>query len=147
MDRAVTPRTSHTLRGALAGALRTGRRGLLRRVALCLLALPGTLPAQTLPADPTRPPPGFDPTLDEGALPENRLQSIVIPRQGKPRATIDGRVVTLGETLAGAGGRLARVTETHVVVDGPDGQEKLFLTPAVEKRVAVNTTNRKRTRE
>jgi len=58
-----------------------------------------------------------------------------------------GPQALLGETLAGAGGRLARVTETHVVVDGPDGQEKLFLTPAVEKRVAVNTTNRKRTRE
>lgn len=100
-------------------------------------------------ADPTRPPPEFAaaPTdaADAGAL---RLQSIVLPRSGRPRAVINGQVVALGEKLGEA--TLVKVSEGGVVLRGPLGVERLALTPEASKtpgtKQAVNKAGDKKER-
>lgn len=83
--------------------------------------------------DPTQPPAGFTgeaagvEMVDTGP----RLQSVVLPRQGKPTAVISGQTVRLGERYGDS--RLVQVSEHEVVLDGPQGRQRLSLTPEVSK--------------
>jgi MSHA biogenesis protein MshK len=101
--------------------------------ALLLLALytltPGVRAQLT---DPTRPPLVFSsPTLDAGPLAGPVLQSVKIPKKGKPLAVIGGQQVRLGEFYGDS--RLIRLTEREAVLQGPAGTEHLMLTPGIEK--------------
>ena len=49
--------------------------------------------------------------------------SIVLPRQGKAAAVIDGQLVTLGGMVGDA--RLTRISETGIVLEGPGDREAL----------------------
>ena len=93
-------------------------------------------------ADPTRPPASFLEPEDSGEAAGGRvLQSVLIPRQGKPLAVIDGQSVRLGQRFGEA--RLIRVSEREAVLEGPEGIERLQLTPGIEKtnNRPVNVTN------
>jgi MSHA biogenesis protein MshK len=93
-------------------------------------------PAQPL-ADPTQPPAEFAQGGEDAAAREDapeeetRLDSVLLPKDGRPLAVIGGRQVRLGEYLGGR--RLIRLTEREAVLEGPDGIERLFLTPGIEK--------------
>ena len=108
--------------------------------ALLALALPLTAGAQI--ADPTRPPVGVAETADEAGVAAGPvLQSVLIPKNGRPLAVIDGHQVRLGERLGER--RLVRLSEREAVLDGPLGIERLQLTPGVEK---TNVVAKKATR-
>lgn len=103
---------------------------LIRCLALLCIALPAA--AQSRLADPTRPPPGVmaDPlAASEAGGPV--LQSIVIPKKGKPMALIGGQQVVLGGRYGDS--RLIALTEREAVLKGPAGVEHLYLTPGIEK--------------
>lgn len=102
-------------------------------LALALLAMGAT--AADLLADPTRPPAYIAQDGTAVDVPAGRLTSVMMPRKGKPAAVIDGQVVPLGGSVGDA--RLTRVSESSVVLEGPEGIERLYLTPDVEKRVRV----------
>ena len=116
----------------------------LRRALLALFALVVLLPAaraQALLADPTRPPAGvLAPEAAEASGPV--LQSVLVPKRGKPLAVISGQQVRLGERYGER--RLVKVTEREAVLEGPDGIERLRLTPGVEKTDINSATNRTR---
>jgi hypothetical protein len=59
------------------------------------------------------------------------LDSVMLPKNGRPLAIISGQQVRLGEYYGES--RLIRVTEHEVVFDGPAGIERLSLTPGIEK--------------
>ena len=103
--------------------------------ATLLLALFTLMPgvrAQTALSDPTRPPLAFSsPTMDAGPLAGPVLQSVKIPKKGKPLAVIGGQQVRLGEFYGDS--RLIRLTEREAVLQGPAGTERLMLTPGIEK--------------
>ena len=83
-------------------------------------------------ADPTRPPSGVAAPGADGETPRGRvLQSVLIPRKGRPQAVIDGQLLELGQRYGDA--RLVKISEREVVLDGPQGMERLLLTPGVEK--------------
>ncbi len=91
---------------------------------------------QTVSSDPTRPPTSVfseTPVVDGGAP---VLQSVIIPKTGKPIAVIGGQQVRLGEMYGES--RLLKLTEREAVLDGPGGLENLLLTRGVEK--TNNTT-------
>jgi hypothetical protein len=99
-------------------------------LAFCSLT-PGAW-AQTALSDPTRPPPAFSsPTVDAVPLAGPVLQSVKIPKKGKPLAVIGGQQVRLGEFYGDS--RLIRLTEREAVLQGPAGTERLMLTPGIEK--------------
>ena len=88
-------------------------------------------------ADPTRPPSGVSAPAADGEAQRGRvLQSVLIPRKGKPQAVIDGQLYGLGQLYGEA--RLVKISEREVVLDGAQGVERLLLTPGVEK---VNISN------
>lgn len=103
----------------------------------CVCALSGLLLsapalAQTVLADPTRPPAGLssnDP--DAAGVTEPMLQSVVIPKKGRPVAIIGGQQVRLGEMYGES--RLVRLTEKEAVLENASGRERLMLTPGIEK--------------
>ena len=100
-----------------------------------LLAL-GTLTvgarAQALLSDPTRPPATFsDPAPDSGSVTGPVLQSIKIPKKGKPVAVIGGLQIRLGELYGES--RLIKLSEKEAVLEGLAGIERLMLTPGIEK--------------
>ena len=111
--------------------------------ALCSLLALTALPvaAQTLP-DPTRPPmtapestgaagaAGTEAAVVTGPV----LQSVILRPGAKPVALIGGEWVTLGGTYAGA--KLIKVTDSAVVLKGPNGTETLKMTPAAAKATA-----------
>jgi hypothetical protein len=97
-----------------------------------LSALAGDLSAQTGMSDPTRPPLGISsPAPEAGELTGPVLQSVMIPKKGKPVAIIGGQQVRLGEKYGES--RLTRLTEREAVLEGPAGIERLLLTPGIEK--------------
>ena len=103
----------------------------LSLLALLLLAAP-LARAQAVLQDPTRPPAFVSaPVAEAGEQSGPVLQSVVIPKTGKPVAVIGGRQVRLGERYGDS--RLIRVTEREAVLAGPSGIEHLMLTPGVEK--------------
>lgn len=92
-------------------------------------------------ADPTRPPPGVDggaPLVETGS---SLLQSVLIPKKGRPVAVIGGQAVPLGGKYGDS--TLVAINEREVVLDGPDGVERLRLTPAVEKTMIKHAPARK----
>jgi hypothetical protein len=106
---------------------------------LALLVLAGTAHAQL--TDPTRPPATIN---FDGADPANAaiyessgLQSVILRKEGKPAALINGSVVELGGKVGEA--RLIRINEDNVVLRGPQGDETLRLIPAAEKKVGAGT--------
>ena len=108
-------------------------------LALCVLALP--LAARAQLADPTRPPVGVRAAGGESGEPTGPvLQSVLIPKNGRPLAVIDGQQVRLGERYGES--RLVKLSEREAVLDGPNGSERLRLTPDVEiiNLVAKKTT-------
>lgn len=110
---------------------------LIRCLALLCFALPAL--AQSGLADPTRPPLGMagDP-LAGGEAGGPVLQSVMIPKKGKPVALIGGQQVPLGAMYGNS--RLISLTEREAVLEGPGGTERLRLTPGVEKtNVATKT--------
>ncbi|MDQ5879899.1 MAG: biosis protein MshK [Pseudomonadota bacterium] len=129
----------------MAGNLKPARLLLL---AACVAAagFAYAVPPESLP-DPTRPP-AVVAGNDAGAVADissSRLTSVVLPKNGRPAAVIEGQVVPLGGMVGGA--RLTRVTESGVVLEGPDGIERLFLTPDVEKKSSVTKRVAKRQKD
>lgn len=101
-------------------------------VLLCCCGTPAL--AQGALADPTQPPAGLvavDPAAPD-ALAAPVLQSVMLPRQGKPMALIGGHQVPLGGKYGDA--RLVALSEREAVLEGPAGTERLRLTPDAEKR-------------
>ena len=103
---------------------------------LFLLGVLLALPAVAQPIDdPTRPPAGIGPdgTAAAGGL---GLTSVYLPKAGRAAAVIDGQLVSLGGTVRGA--KLIAVSEDSVVLAGPEGRERLYLTPDVDKKMHEN---------
>lgn len=92
--------------------------------------------------DPTRPPARFAAPEAAAAAEGPVLQSVLLPRQGRASAVIDGRRVSVGEQFDGA--RLTQVSESEAVLVGPAGRRVLRLTPAARKleRPAANRAPR-----
>jgi MSHA biogenesis protein MshK len=115
---------------------------LMRFCALLLLTMPAL--AQGLPpagafADPTRPPASViaDPASPAGET-GPVLQSVIIPKKGKPVAIIGGQQVTLGGKYGDS--RLIALSEREAVLEGPGGIEHLRLTPGIEKTNIIAKT-------
>jgi len=91
--------------------------------------------AQSVPLpDPTRPPASVSSPVslsDAEAASGPVLQSVKIPKKGKPVAVIGGQQVRLGELYGES--RLIKLTEREAVLEGPAGVEHLMLTPGIEK--------------
>jgi hypothetical protein len=103
---------------------------LIFSLACCCFALPAL--AQSGLADPTRPPLAMG--GDAAALAEAGgpvLQSVMIPKKGKPTALIGGQLVVLGGLYGES--RLVSLTDREAVLEGPAGTERLYLTPGIEK--------------
>ncbi len=102
-------------------------------LAILAAAWAGAVRAEGAPlGDPTRPPAEF--AGPEGAEPAEaglRLQSVLLPKNGKPTAIISGKLVALGGKVGEA--RLVRLSETEAVLAGPQGIERLALTPDARK--------------
>lgn len=116
---------------------------LMRRWAPLLLIAATVLAAPVFAqgnlADPTRPPAGSALAVDgagEAAAP--LLQSVMIPKRGKPTALIGGQQVVLGGKYGDS--RLISLTEREAVLEGPAGTEHLYLTPGIEKTNIVAKT-------
>ena len=110
-------------------------RCLIRFVVLSfLIAMPCMAQAQN--ADPTRPAidtsAGADLSAESAMTTSSGLQSVILRKNGKPAALINGVVVELGGKVGEA--RLVKVGEEHVVLRGPLGDETLRLMPAAEKK-------------
>jgi hypothetical protein len=60
------------------------------------------------------------------------LQSVFLPKGGKPAALISGQRRVVGDKLGEA--RVWRITETEVVLRGPAGESRLYLNPAVSMK-------------
>ena len=119
--------------------------------AFCLgLGWAGVVSAQALP-DPTRPPNGFvDPADLKGGPapgasplpgatdkpPEMVLQSVLLPKKGKPVAVISGAYLPLGGKLEGW--ELKSVHENEVVLEQGKERRVLRLTPQVRKTMVAN---------
>lgn len=104
-----------------------------RHLLLCLLlpAAAAFAGADDLLPDPTRPS-GAPGAAGVDSSPGLVLQSVILPRAGKPRAVISGQSVELGREIFGQ--RLVRVAEGEVVLESGAGREVLRLTPAVIKQ-------------
>ncbi len=109
----------------------------LMRFAFLPLLIALSCVAQAQNADPTRPAidtsAGADPSLDASIAASSGLQSVILRKNGKPAALINGLVVELGGKVGEA--RLIKVSEDHVVLRGPLGDETLRLMPTAEKKV------------
>jgi MSHA biogenesis protein MshK len=62
-----------------------------------------------------------------------RLQSVLLPENGRPVAVISGKTVALGESIDGA--KLVGLNEQGAVLRGPEGVTYLYLAPDVEKNM------------
>ena len=105
---------------------------------LPVLLLPALAWAQL--ADPTRPPAEIAAPAavvpGEAVPATGGLQSVILKKNGRPAALINGAVVELG-SMAGES-RLVKVDEDSVVLLAADGsRETLKLMPAVEKKSKV----------
>ena len=106
--------------------------GHMKFLILILSLVAGLARGESL-ADPTRPPASFvseaqgEATVDAGP----RLQSVMLPRQGRPAAVISGRTIRRGEMWGDS--RLVQVSENEVVLEGPQGRQRLLLTPDASK--------------
>lgn len=123
----------------MAGGM-TLRIRVLSCLAAALVAAPAL--AQSPLPDPTQPPSGYAQDGDASAAPVGGpvLESVMIPKKGKPLAVISGKQVRVGEFYGES--RLVRVNEREAVLEGPAGIERLPLTPGIEK---TNIITRNRT--
>lgn len=103
--------------------------------------------AQEALPDPTRPPAGWAAGQAGGAAGEGgaMLQSVVIPKRGKPAAFINGERVELGGKYGEM--KVVKISESEVVLKGASGEQTLKMVPEVEKRMKSvagkkNKTNR-----
>lgn len=98
-----------------------------------LLSFAASVSAQTVSLpDPTRPPTSVSVPMSEAeAVTGPVLQSVKIPKKGKPVAVIGGQQVRLGELYGES--RLIKLSEREAVLEGPSGVEHLMLTPGIEK--------------
>lgn len=107
-----------------------------------LLSLTAGVGAQNAPlADPTRPPAELlsaASAADAEAPTGPVLQSVVMPKKGKPLAVIGGQQIRLGEMYGDS--RLIKLTEREAVLEGPAGTERLPLTPGIEKTMIITKT-------
>ena len=95
-------------------------------------------------ADPMRPPPGYVSASDtETTSAGPSLESVMLPKQGRPLAVINGRQVRVGDEYEGS--RLIRLTEREAVLTGPGGTERLFLTPGISKEGVTAPSDATRT--
>ena len=117
------------------------RNGALASVLLIGLALALPSAAQVPMADPTRPPPGVERGEPQPDAAGSLLQSVLIPKKGRPVAVIGGQTVPLGGKYGDS--TLTAINEREVVLEGPDGVERLRLTPAVEKTMIKHSPARK----
>lgn len=111
-------------------------------LALALCCTTASVMAQSSAlSDPTRRPGGgAESTAGETAAPAAQvLQTVIVPRKGKPRALISGQIVMLGGHIGD--NRLIALSEKGAILEGPGGIERLSLTPGVEKTsVPLKTT-------
>ena len=114
----------------------------LNRIARLLASLvgmasAGALAEPALPlADPMRPPPGHVPAKVGESIPAGpSLESVMLPKHGRPLAVINGRQVHVGDDYEGS--RLVRLSEREAVLSGPGGTERLFLTPGIRKEAVA----------
>ena len=107
---------------------------------LMVLALPAL--AQTL-ADPTRPPTAVAVSVQENEAAQGAvLQSVLIPKKGRPLVVLGGQTIKLGEMFGDR--KLIKVTEKSAVLESATGEkETLLLTPGIEKTEIVVKKNRK----
>lgn len=93
--------------------------------------------AQGLP-DPTKPSIGV-PTNDVNnnntSSAPSALQSVILPKKGKPIAIINGRQVTIGDKLDEE--RVTKITENYVELKGASGTRVLKMSPDVEKKLST----------
>jgi MSHA biogenesis protein MshK len=87
--------------------------------------------AQQSLLDPTRPPTA-ESVAPVSAGSSSKLQSIKLPKGGKPLAIIDGQQVSIGEKLGDA--EVLKITESEVVLKGPEGGQTLKMAPDVHKK-------------
>lgn len=110
-----------------------------RTLAVCTaltgLLLSSFVSAQTGLPDPTRPPAGVVGDQPVGEVSGPVLQSVIIPKKGKPVAIIGGQQVVLGGLYGES--RLIKLSEREAVLEGPGGIEHLTLTPGIEKTTSV----------
>lgn len=113
----------------------------------CLLAIifVGAAKAQAeVSADPTRPQnlpkeSGFGAANDSAPT---SLQTLIVPRKGKPSAVIDGQLVHVGEKIGDR--RVVRISGSEVVLQGPEGWETLKMFQDIGKMPAANGKKQKR---
>lgn len=118
-------------------------RALTRLFLLATAALAAPALAQGGLADPTRPPAGAASAAEgSGEAGEALLQSVMIPKRGKPTALIGGQQVVLGGMYGDS--RLIALTEREAVLEGPAGIERLYLTPGIEKTNIITKTSASR---
>lgn len=121
-------------------------KALLLSLAMLLTTSAGAVDVSPAFDDPTRPPAGVvGPDGSAGASGSIGLTSVMLPKKGKAAAVIDGQVVEIGGKVRDA--RLVRVSETSAVLEGPDGIERLYLTPDVEKKMIVTKGAAKRQKD
>ena len=114
--------------------------GLEKRLGLQIFAV--TAHAQSSLADPFRPPAAImDPSAAGAADSGPVLQSVLIPKKGKPVAIIGGEAIRVGEMYRDS--RLIRLTENEAVLEGPGGIERLPLTPGVSKTPITKSSTKK----
>jgi MSHA biogenesis protein MshK len=119
---------------------------LLLSLAMLLTTSAGAADVSPALDDPTRPPAGVvGPDGNASTAGSVGLTSVMLPKKGKAAAVIDGQVVEIGGKVRDA--RLVRVSETSAVLEGPDGIERLYLTPDVEKKMIVTKGAAKRQKD
>lgn len=96
--------------------------------------------------DPTRPPEGIVGVDGSVVLqPSIGLTSVILPKNGRPSAIIDGQLIQVGGVVRNA--RLVRLTENSAVLQGDEGTERLYLTPDAEKKIKVSGAATRRKKE
>jgi hypothetical protein len=87
--------------------------------------------------DPTRPPVQMmTPETGAGALPaESGMQTVIVRRNGRSGAVINGQYVEVGGKLGGK--RVIRISESEVIVQGEGGRDVIRLIPSIEKKPVV----------
>jgi MSHA biogenesis protein MshK len=100
---------------------------------LALVCLQAGAAQETL-NDPTRPPAAPAEAAGQAAA-GPVLQSVLLPRGGRPLAVISGVQVPLGGRYGDA--TVTRITESAVELAGPEGRQVLRLTPEAAKQPAA----------
>lgn len=124
--------------------------GRMKHVAALVFALalvPAGAWAQEALPDPTRPPAGW--ASGQAATPSGEggsmLQSVILPKRGKPAAIINGERVVLGGMYGDL--KVVKINESEVVLKGPAGEQVLKMVPEVEKHMRPVVRKSKAARE